>query len=289
MGSTETLARILNIDKPSVYFDIIEGILEGGKLLREVCEECRKSEESFRNFWRFLDAREGDSTLAPYALELLCKEVPSHFDYITAFHGCRVYESEQYRCGGLKVGDPNDILLEAIERFEAEAQVRSIYEQLRNEGYTAHNAGKVYGVKSIKHHMERGGLCHAKGSELLGIIASRMTPNKIEQLYNTGEPSIIEYLVPTAWMVAQQDIEAYVASLFCCYIAQDVPYDRPNDAREGGVVIDQSIPPELLVRRYLCVAKRGHVITFVVSFRDRCGRIPLPSPFHRHIAAVLLF
>lgn len=244
--------RTINIDNLPSYCGIVEKILEESGLLASVKCECRESEEGFRNFWSYLDSREGSSLVARKALEVLSQEIPKHISHITAFHGCRVDAPENYRKHGLKACDPEQIVKDAIARFGDEGQIRAIARELRQNGYIQHNAAKVYSVKSMKHHMENGGLCHATGSELFGIIAKRLTPSREEELYRNGEPSIIEFLVPLEWMIEESRDLSYAASLLCCVASNYSPYRRPNDARCGGVVLKRSIPPELLVRRFIC-------------------------------------
>lgn len=244
--------RTINIDNLPSYCGKIEGILEDAGLLASVKYECRESEEGFRNFWSYLDSREGSSLVARKALEVLSQEIPKHISHITAFHGCRVDAPENYRKHGLKACDPQQIVKDAITRFGDEDQVREIARELRKNGYIQHNGGKIYAVKSMKHHMENGGLCHATGSELLGLIAKRLTPSREEELYSNGEPSVIEFLVPLEWMVEAGSDLSYTASLLSCVASNYSPYHIPNDARSGGVVLKRSIPPELLVRRFIC-------------------------------------
>jgi hypothetical protein len=71
-------------------------------------------------------------------------------------------------------------------------------------------------------------------------------------LYSSGEPSIIEYLVPIEYMEESDSLKAYVSSLLQVFISQLASYDRPNDARGAGIIVAHDIEPELLIRRYLC-------------------------------------
>ena len=244
----------INIDFLPSYASLIEETLRGEDLLTGLRSESLESEASFRSLWLHLDTNgiEGESKVASDCVRAISKAVSLKCCHITAFHGCRVYSVETYREYGIRKSDTEAILQNAIDRLGAEEQVREIYASLQSQGYTSHNGGKVYGVKSMKHHMENGGLCHAKGSELLGIIASRMSPNMEATLYRTGEPSIIEYLVPTDTLKQQDDLRAYTASLLRAYISHLAPYDRPNDPQCGGIIVAHDIGPELLVRRYLC-------------------------------------
>ena len=100
---------------------------------------------------------------------------------------------------------------------------------------------------------EENGFCHSKGSELLRCIASRMRPNRREDLYRNGEPSIIEFQMPFQWM-HKRDWENYVNSLLVLYISHLVPFYRwsGGNPMQGGVTVKRSIPPENLVCRYLC-------------------------------------
>ena len=244
----------INIDFLPSYAPLIEESLHAEDLYTELQSETLASEASYRSLWLHLDTNgiEGDSRVAGDCVRKISNAISLKCSHITAFHGCRVYSAETYRENGIQRSDTEAILQNAIARLGAEEQVREIYASLQSQGYTSHNGGKVYGVKSMKHHMENGGLCHAKGSELLGIIASRMSPNMEASLYRTGEPSIIEYLVPTKYMEESDALRAYVASLLQVFISQLAPYVRPNDPRGGGIIVAHDIGPELLVRRYLC-------------------------------------
>ena len=244
----------INIDFLPSYAPLIEEALRAENIYSGLLSECLESEDSYRSLWLHLDTNgiEGDSRVAGECVRKISNAISLKCSHITAFHGCRVYSAETYRENGIRRSDTEAILQNAIDRLGAEEQVREIYASLQSQGYTSHNGGKVYGVKSMKHHMDNGGLCHAKGSELLGIIASRISPNMEATLYRTGEPSIIEYLVPTDTLKQQDDLRAYTASLLRAYISHLAPYDRPNDPQCGGIIVGHDIGPELLVRRYLC-------------------------------------
>ena len=231
--------------------------------------ECLESEDSFRSLWQHLDTDgiEGESRVAAACVEEICRTICEKCGYVVAFHGCRVYTAQTYREYGIQSSNTESILRNAIERFGSDTQVRKIYTTLQREGYTCHNGGKVYGVKSIKHHMENGGLCHAKGSELLGIIASRMSPNTESSLYRTGEPSIIEYLVSVNTLKQQDDLRAYAASLLQVYISHIAPYNRPDDPRCGGLIAEHDISPDLLIRRYLC-NDDGYIIKIAETYNS---------------------
>ena len=244
----------INLDFLPSYAPLIEETLHAEGLYTGLLGETLASEASFRSLWNHLDTNgiDGESEVASDCVRATRNAVSLKCSHVTAFHGCRVYSAETYREDGIRKSDTEAILQNAIERFGDEEQVREIYATLKSHGYTTHNGGKVYGVKSMKHHMENGGLCHAKGSELLGIIASRMSPNMEANLYSGGEPSIIEYLVPIEYMEESDSLRAYVASLLQVFISHLAPYDRPNDPRCGGIIVAHDIEPELLVRRYLC-------------------------------------
>ena len=244
----------INIDFLPSYASLIDETLHAEDLYTGLLRESLASEAGFRSLWNHLDTNgfDGESKVASDCVRAIRKAVSLKCSHVTAFHGCRVYSAETYRENGIRKSDTEAILQNAIERFGAEEQVREIYATLQSQGYTIHNSGKVYGVKSIKYHMERGSLCSAKGSELLGIIASRMSPNMEAILYSSGEPSIIEYLVPIDSLKESDSLRVYVASLLQVFISQLAPYDRPNDPREGGIIVAHDIGPELLVRRYLC-------------------------------------
>lgn len=243
-----------SIDFLPSYAPLIKETLHTEDLYTGLLGETLASEASFRSLWNHLDTNgiDGESKVASDCVRAIRKAVSLKCSHVTAFHGCRVYSAETYREDGIRKSDTEAILQIAIERFGDEGQVRGIYGALQGQGYTTHNGGKVYGVKSMKHHMENGGLCHAKGSELLRYIASRMSPNMEANLYSSGEPSIIEYLVPIENMKESDSLRAYVASMLQVFISQLAPYDRPNDPREGGIIVAHDIGPELLVRRYLC-------------------------------------
>lgn len=244
----------VNLDFLPSYAPLIQETLRAEDLYMGLLCETLASETSFRSLWNHLDpnGNGGESKVASDCVRAISKAVRLKCSHVTAFHGCRVCSAAMYRDNGIRKSDTEGILQNAIERFGAEEQVREIYGALQSQGYTTHNGGKVYGVTSMKHHMENGGLCHAKGSELLGIIASRMSPNMEQNLYSSGEPSIIEYLVPTKYIEESDALRAYVASLLQVFISQLAPYDRPNDPRGGGIIVAHDIGPELLVRRYLC-------------------------------------
>ena len=244
----------INLDFLPSHAPLIEETLHAEGLYTGLLRETLETETGFRSLWNHLDTNgiDGESKVASDCVRAIRKAVSLKCSHVTAFHGCRVYSAETYREDGIRKSDTEAILQIAIERFGDEGQVRGIYGALQGQGYTTHNGGKVYGVKSLKHHMERGSLCSAKGSELLRYIASRMSPNMEANLYSSGEPSIIEYLVPIEYMKESDSLRAYVASMLQVFISQLAPYDRPNDPREGGIIVAHDIGPELLVRRYLC-------------------------------------
>ena len=250
----------INIDLLPSFSGTIAKILEKGTLDRAVLQECRKSAENYGNFRLSLIGGEGKKTEATKAASnLLSKELPKQFQYITGFHGCRVYEPERYRRDGIMACDPIKLLQWAIEYFRWNNEdAWETFDKFKQEYpyYLEHNAGRVYAVKSMRYHMEEeNGFCHSKGSELLSCIASRMKPNRSEDLYRKGEPSIIEFLMPLQWM-QKREWENYVNSLFVLYISHLVPYYRWCGAnpKQGGIPIPfkRSIPPEHLVFRYLC-------------------------------------
>ena len=186
----ETMNAI-NIDLLPTYSGAIEKILEKRSLGRAVLQECRKSAKNYSNFRLSLIGGEGRKTeVTKEARNLLIQELPKQFQYITAFHGCRVYEPESYRSKGIMVCEPKKLLQWAIEYFEwKKEEVWEALGRLKQDssGYLKHNAGKVYAVKSMKYYMEEGnGYGHAKGSELLSCIASRIKPNRKEDLYRNG-------------------------------------------------------------------------------------------------------
>ena len=244
----------INIDFLPSFAPLIEETLRVENIYSPLLRECLESEESYRGLWLHLDTNgiDSDSKVAGDCVRKICNAIRLKCSHVTAYHGCRVYSAETYRENGIRKSDTEAILQNAIERFGAEEHVRDIYASLQGQGYTSHNGGKVYGVKSMKHHMENGGLCHAKGSELLGIIASRMSPNMEATLYSSGEPSIIEYLVPTEAMKESGSLRAYAASLLRVFISHLAPYHQPNDPRCGGIIVEHDIGRELLVRRYFC-------------------------------------
>ena len=248
----------INMDLLPSWSGAIAKILEEGTLGRTVLQECRKSAKIYSNFRLSLIGGEGKKTEATKAAgDLLLKELPKQFEFITAFHGCRVYEPEWYRRDGLIACEPKMFLQRYIEYFgwNKEDAWRA-FDKLKQDipGYLPHNEGKVYAVRSMRYYMEaRSGFCHAKGSELLSRIASRMKPSRRKELYKRGEPSIIQFQVPLHWM-SETDRKNYVNALFVHYISHLVPFYRWNggDTRARGVTVDRSIPPEHLVCRYLC-------------------------------------
>lgn len=188
----------INLDLLPSCSEAIAKILEKGALGQVVLHECGKSQENYENFWLSLVGGEGEKTEATKeARNLLIQELPKQFQYITAFHGCRVYVPDSYRRDGIMACEPKRLLKWAIECFEWKKEDAWEAFNRIDQKYLEHNEGKVYAVKSMRFYMKnRNGYCHAKGSELLGIIASQMKPNRREELYRNGEPSIIEFLVP---------------------------------------------------------------------------------------------
>lgn len=248
----------INIDLLPTYSGAIEKILEKRSLGRAVLQECRKSAKNYSNFRLALIGGEGRKTeVTKEARNLLIQELPKQFQYITAFHGCRVYEPKSYRRDGILVCEPKKLLQWAIQYFGwKKEKVWEALDRLKQDcsDYLEHNAGKVYAVKSMMYYMEEeNGFCHTKGSELLSCMASQMKPNRKEDLYRKGEPSIIKFRIPIQWM-KKRDWENYVDSLFVHYISHLVPYYAwsGGNPREGGEIINRSIPSEHLVCRYLC-------------------------------------
>ena len=248
----------INMDLLPSWSGAVATILEKRALGRTVLQECRKNTDNYKKFQLSLIGGEGEKTEATKAArDLLLKELPKQFRYVTYFHGCRVYEHEWYRRDGIMVCEPEWLLQRHIEclGWKMEDALQAL-DKLKQDipGYLPHNEGKVFAVWSMSFHMEaRSGFCHAKGSELLGLIASNMNPNRKEELYKIGEPSIIEFQVPLHW-ISEPDWKNYVNVLFVFYISHFVPYYRwiMGDPREGGQIFNRSIPPEHLVCRYLC-------------------------------------
>lgn len=248
----------INMDLLPSWSGAVAEILEKGALDRTVLQECRKSADNYKNFQLSLIGGEGEKTEATRAArDLLLKELPKQYRSVTFFHGCRVYEPEWYRRDGIMVCEPERLLQRHIEwlGWKMEDACKAL-DRINQEdpNYLAHNEGKVFAVKSMSFHMEaRSGFCHAKGSELLNRIASRMKPSRKEELYKIGEPSIIEFQVPLHW-ISETDWKNYVNVLFVFYISHFVPFYRwiGADPREGGPGFKKSIPPEHLVCRYLC-------------------------------------
>lgn len=259
-----SIDHILCIDDEATFASTITDILGRKSLLKKIHEHCGCDEINFRKFWNYLDANEGPNPLAESSLSVLCEELMNVFTHIKAYHGCRMYPESTYDQNGILCSSPEKLIEWAIQKFGDREQVTQIVKELGGE-YISHNSSKVYAVKSMRHFQENGGYCHAKGSELLGIIAKRMTPSRENELYAIGEPSIIEFLIPIR-SLEPQVWRNYVSDVFALWLMTFVECDRPNDPRMGGIILNRDVPPEMLLRRHLCDPE-GKVTGEIINFR----------------------
>ena len=206
-----------------------------------------------RRFATFIETggRDGDAGDFGAVATEFHTEFWEQYDFYTGFHGCFVENPDDYRLRGIRAGNPDEIYRIAVEKFGREEKIRTVFEDLRETGYLEHNTGKVFAVQSIEYFKEDGGFCHAKGSELLGMVAKKIGLSS-EDIYASGDPSIIEFVAFKKWLLEENAWQVLSRSVLLEGMARVFGFSWDRDFRHSGMVLDQSIPAQSLVKRYRC-------------------------------------
>lgn len=232
------------------YFPALESALRGAGILDEILRECRDREDTVREFSTFLSSGEYETELWREALDVIVAEMPGFCSGVSAFHGCRVYPHSTYETEGILPLTADRIEHEIMRWAGSIPPANSRAEAVLRD-YLRKDTGKVYTVRSLQYHQDRGGLCHARGSETLRTVLRELCPGACERMLSEGEPSILEIQVPVPSFPKTQ-LRHLCGSMLSMWIASRTSYPCAEGARCGGVVFDHSIPASWIVKRFRC-------------------------------------
>ncbi len=242
--------RAVCIDDGSSFLNLIDEVLSQERLREEVRQECRRSEDSFRTCWRWLESRDCSAPIATSAFNCLLAELSGAVTHVHAFHGCRVTQDSTYDVDGIKPLT-GDFIAKEVTKWAG--TLPNPYSEAGRllESYLAGYSGRVCAVKSLVTHQENGGYGHSLGSEALRNILALHCPSALARMLQAGEPTIIEFRIPVPELKSNA-WPNYVADLFRLWLSKQVEFSRPSDPRQGGIVLGRPVPPQWLLRRHVC-------------------------------------
>lgn len=249
MSIARLSAGSVSLDDAS-FFPQLETVLKANNLIDPLRNECRSSEDTFRRNWRYLESRDCSAPIAAEVISLLSTALTSKVSHVHAFHGCRVSEDSSYETDGI-IPLSQEWITREIERLSGSLPAPNSEAGALLEGYLRQYGGIVCAVKSLQFYQETGGYHHALGSETLRNILQRHSPAAFEQLASMGQPSIIEFKILID-ILEDNTWPNFVSDMLRIWLARQVPFDRPRDPREGGILLHRTVHPALLVRRYEC-------------------------------------
>ena len=246
------------------FLPLIESVLTEHNLRAEIIHFCQQAESDFRACWQWLDDRDSPCPLAETALTLAVNELSKRVSHVHAFHGCRVIPDSSYCANGILPLARGWIEAEIIKWAGILPSSGSPADRLM-QNYLRSYSGKVCAVKSLRVHQENGGYGHALGSETLRSILRLHDPKALNRFLQTGEPSIIEFLIPVPALEVRV-WQNFVSDMLRIWLSQQFDFVRPgSDPSLGGLVFSRKVPHEWLVRSYLC-DDRGKLTGRVCSY-----------------------
>lgn len=190
--------------------------------------------------------------------EHLTQRLPSRYDAIRGFHGCRPVDVATYYEKGLLVMDPHRVEQQARDFFLSGAFPRisaaDVEKGIANVGRSMRE-GRVYfeaTQSSLEDHCAHYMLY---GSEFVTGVAAGLRDlhgrDYRQDLKTIGRPTVLVCDVPLLWLprrflyeYAGMAVEAVFSSLL------DAAYLHPPPGRTSGLMLKQALPPEFIVEHY---------------------------------------
>jgi hypothetical protein len=251
------------------FFALIDSALSEQGISAPIIRYCQENEANFLNCLIWLDSREGHCPLAENALRCAVLELSKRVSFIHAFHGCRVTPDSEYCTEGIQ--PPSREWVERqIVKWAGELPTAGSEADRLLQDYLSQHTGKVWAAKSLLFHQNRGGYCHAIKSETLHNVLRSQSPVALARYLETGEPSIIEFRIPTTQLTPKV-WENFVSDLLRIWLKNHCQYPGRGDPREGGIVLDRVVSPSWLIQRHCC-DENGKLTGIRYPLPTLCGK-----------------
>jgi hypothetical protein len=208
--------------------------------------------------------------LAKKLLEPAKRILFERYDFVVAYHGCRVKSKADYKECGLCPSDHSKLLEQAKNLFNGLPQLDLALKQLTNDL----EIRKIHDGKLFLYASEKYGLNEQKGDQFQGseIIGSMLT--KFEMIGNqdvfleakrrfedSGVRTSIKCKLPLDWFLDSEIFEDDRISQFPLFVLEELIETKknssnPNRNSEGICCLKKAIPFENLIE-FKEVYKRG--------------------------------
>ena len=229
----------LDLENPQPFWELIS---ENEKGQNQVLKLCRDNEHLVSSISSCSELPEVvNDTLTAFILS-----AENRIEYVSAYHGCRVFKESDYKERGIKKLETDRIVKWCKDFFGHHERIDEILSEL-GEDYIRHGESGVFcmcGIEAAK----KNRCCHPDGSELVRCIASRLGPNEKEKYFAEGTPCFIEVRTPIEWFrkFSDNSLEPLFRNVFTHWLWLELELDWPGDPREGGIVFQNDIPSEFI-------------------------------------------
>lgn len=232
----------LDLEHPAPFWPLIESDSESTERVLTLCSEQN----------HFITALDHNGTVPNSLrskLEVFIRYSEELVTSISTYHGCRVSNEDDYRLRGILRRPPEAMVDECKKIFGQECETERVVESLerRYPGYTAHNASRVFCVRSIA-AVKKIQCNHPKGSELIRAVAKELGPGAEELYQSSGKKCFIEARTPRDFYSqhAEPKVSELLRALFSHWLTTKLKREAITDSREGGITFDTDLSPKMV-------------------------------------------
>lgn len=229
----------LDLENPQPLWEFI---LEDSDGSRATLELCQKNEH-------FVSSISGIGELPieiEDALSRFTYVAKERIKFVSAYHGCRVFDEADYTQGGIKRLESAQLISWCKDFFGLDKRIDEIVEEL-GPNYIRHGEGGVFCMRGIE-AAKKNRSYHSDGSELVRSITHRLGTIEEEKYFSLGRPCFIEVCTPIEWFRqnSQTDLDCLLRDIFVHWLWLQLDLDWPGDPRRGGIEFKTDIPAEFI-------------------------------------------
>lgn len=228
----------LDLENPQPFWELIS---KNEKGQNQVLKLCKNNEHLVSSISAYSELPEVlNDTLTTFV-----SSAEKRIEYVSAYHGCRVFKESDYTERGIKKLERDRIVRWCKDFFGRHERIDEILSEL-GEDYIQHGESAVFCMRGIE-AAKKNRCPYPDGSELARCIASRLGPNEEERYFAEGTPCFIEVRTPIEWFreFSDSSLEPSLRDVFTHWLW--VELELEGDPRNGGKIEFQNdIPPEFI-------------------------------------------
>jgi|GEM_PF-3698251 len=230
----------LDLENPTPFWKVISENPQGRQQVLDLCKENEPLVSSISAYSEL-------PKVLNDALTTFVSSAVERIKYVTAYHGCRVFNESDYTERGIRKLETDRIVKWCKEFFGLDDRIEGILSEL-GEGYIRHGESGVFCMRGIE-AAKKNECSHCDGSELVRCITNRLGKNVEERYFAAGTPCFIEVCTPIEWFkkFSNTSLESLLRDIFTHWLWVELELDWPGDPREGGIVFQNDIPPEFIM------------------------------------------